>query len=1080
MLRALCIVALLLTTASAAMAAEPQVVIKKADWTAVQLTEPELPVYTVEAPAYKAEVYRDGRVRVLAGKTELFRNLVLELGRKVKTLGDIRQGKASTITLREGEIRKKELEPAKDGLLDEGAKTLGDDLDTSNMPGITLQFLADRIEITAAALRVRKTNSKEQPPVFDLSGLFGDDAVALRNLQTGDEDALPARYIADRHIFSFYGWYGRTWPEIEVTYKDGTKAAIREITGVSHYAIGKGDPYTNEALKASRGFWSLREVTDKSRIVLAIKPGDGKSALDPAPYFTLKSEKPRCLFYEGEPVQFRLDFAESLLVPGRYKLEWKLEDHMQRPVGTAREQAVTIEAGKTPQVIADLTPKEMGYFRGKLIMSRADGHAARRMQEFSFSRIRPECPALRDLDGKGGDAELLWANILGMRGLRLNPSWSSMLKEHQAPDTEIDWDAVDQRLAKDMEIARTGTTHGLFSFTGADLSKDMAAWFEKRYPDTKEGDKPVHNPERDKAIQEARARYLTGYAKVAKKYGIAVWEPINEPDLGMPPEKYAEDFLKVQYPAVKAGNPEAIFLGGSCCGLDKYTWVRKLYELGAQKYFDGLSFHPYTGNGFQEIYRAELDQWQQVLRDFKEADRGIWMTECAWHRGWVFSDFVYDKFKAFRQSQARNAVAMHLNAEAMRIPRDRIYVFYLTEHGYNEFYLVTYEYPTAPAIAIQVMNEALRDAKFQKELPLPGKGRHFQLYQDKTRTVAAAFTSDEPADLVLATDAAEVTATDLMGNRQTLKPAGGKIKVTISGDPTYLAVKPGQSIAPAYDGLAVQPNLALPTLGATASASSVAKPKNGQPLPLGVAISGDWTCYASAMALTGGRRGWDADEATKDTPQWFEVKLPQPTAVSRVRVYHDYGAWERILKDYDVQVQAGGEWKTVGEMRDNHYRFIGDHAFDAVKTDRVRVLATKVNSCLFDNMEWIPRIATLRAVEVYGPPAGAAKAFFVEGVPRKRILAPGGTIELAVRLQNVLDAKVSGEVRLKLPEGVTAEADRAKLDLPAKGDAECVLKVKLADQAAEGLYTVVAGFYDGETLVSSDYDPLVLCCKKGK
>jgi len=1066
--RTLYVIALVLAAAPA-MAAEPDVVIKKADWTAVQLAEPELPVYTVKAPAYKAEVYRDGRVRVLDGKTELFRNLVLELGRKVKTLGDIRQGKDNTITLREGEVRKKELEPAKDGILDEGAKTLSDGLDTSNMPGITLQFLADRIEITAAALRVRKTNSKEQPPVFDLSGLFGDDAVALKNLQTGDEDALPARYIADRHIFSFYGWYGRTWPEIEVTYKDGTQVAIREVTGVSHYAIGKGDPYTNEALKGLRGFWSLREVTDKSRIVLAIKPGDGKSGPDPAPHFTLKPEKPRCLFYENEPVRFQLDFAEPLLVPGRYKLEWKLEDHVQRPAGSG-EQTVTIEAGKVPAVTVDLAPKEMGYFRGKLLMSRTDGKAARRMQEFAFSRIRPECPALRDLDGKGGvDAELLWANILGMRGIRLNPSWGDLWKAHQTPDGEMDWDGVDKQLAKDMELARTGTTHGLFSFTGADLSKDMATWFEKKFPD---------KAARDKAIQEARARYLAGYAKVAKKHGITAWEPINEPDLGMPPGKYTEEFLKVQYPAVKAGNPEALFLGGSCCGLDKYTWVRKLYELGANKYFDGLSFHPYTGNGFEEIYRAELREWQQVLRDFKEADRGIWMTESAWHRGWVFSDFVYDKFKAFRQSQARNAIQMHLNAEAMRIPRDRIYVFYLTEHGYNEFYLVTYEYPTAPAIAIQVMNEALRDAKFQKELPLPGKGRHFQLYQDKTRTVAAAFTNDEPAELDLATDAAEVTATDLMGNRKVLKAAGGKVHVTISGDPTYLAAGPGQSIAPVYEGLAVQPNLALPTLGATASASSVAKPKKGEPLPPAVAISGDWTCYSSAMALTGGRRGWDADESTKDTPQWFEVKLPQAVPVSRVRVYHDYGAWERTLKDYDVQVQVDGQWKTVGEMRDNHYRFIGDHTFEAVKTDRVRVLVTKVNSCLFDNMEWIPRIATLRAVEIYGPPAGAAKAFFVEDLPRKRILPSGGRAEVTVRLKNILDTKVSGEVRLRMPEGVTAEADKVKLDLPAGGEAECVLKVKLADQAAEGLYTVVAGFYEGEALVSSDYASVVLCCKR--
>ena len=138
MLRRLGVLALVLAGASVALAAE-DVVIKKADWTALQLADREVPLYTVQAGTYAAEVYRDGRVRVLTGKTEVIRNLVLELGRKVKTLGDIQPGKESTITLREGEVRKKELEPAKEGLLDEGAKTLGDTLDTSQRPDVTHQ-----------------------------------------------------------------------------------------------------------------------------------------------------------------------------------------------------------------------------------------------------------------------------------------------------------------------------------------------------------------------------------------------------------------------------------------------------------------------------------------------------------------------------------------------------------------------------------------------------------------------------------------------------------------------------------------------------------------------------------------------------------------------------------------------------------------------------------------------------------------------------------------------------------------------------------------------------------------------------
>jgi len=219
------------------------------------------------------------------------------------------------------------------------------------------------------------------------------------------------------------------------------------------------------------------------------------------------------------------------------------------------------------------------------------------------------------------------------------------------------------------------------------------------------------------------------------------------------------------------------------------------------------------------------------------------------------------------------------------------------------------------------MNECLRDAAFVRKLPLPGNRYHFQLYRDKTRTVAVAFTGDEPDVLEVLTDAPEVVLTDLMGNRRKVRPKDGRFRVTISGDPTYMQVDPDHAIAPGYDGLLVQPNLAVTTLGATAAASSVEKPKpaNGgaralPPLGPKAAISGDATCYTSAQAYNGRNRGWDEDDGGKDKwPDWFEVKLPRPAAVSRVRVYHDYGAWERTLRDYDVQAFVGGQWKTVGQ-----------------------------------------------------------------------------------------------------------------------------------------------------------------------
>ena len=1048
------------------------VAIRKADPTDLELTEEDLPLYTVKAATYAAEVYRDGRVRILAGKTILVSNLVLELGRKAKVLGNIRQETDDAITLREGEVQKKKAETAKGGALDTMSKKLAESMDMPDLPGFTLKFLPGQIEITPASLRAGKTRSKDGPPPFDLSSVFGDDAVAVRNLLNGIEDALPADHICSPDIFSFYQWHGPYWPEIEVTYRDGARLELRGISGISHYAIGKRDPYTNELLNSRRGYWACRAAKNDAKVSLAIHAADPRSPVEPAPYFSMHPDKPRNLFYEGEPVLYQLDFAEPYLVPGAWRLDWKLEDHRQRPVGGG-QQEIALGPGKPLQATVDLAPKEMGYFRARLTLSLPGGKAAKRTHEVAFARIRPECPGLRDLDGKGGvDGEMLWANILGMRGIRLNPSWASTWRQHRKPDGSIDWEARMKDYGQYLDLAHKGTVKGLFSFTGLDWADDLNKWFEQKCPDAEE---------RKKRVAEAKQRYLADFAREAKKQGVEIWEPVNEPNLGMSPEKYIEDVLKLQYPAVKAGNPEANFLGGCICGLDNYAWVRRLYELGGQEFFDGISFHPYTGLGFQEVYRGEIDQWWQILRDHKDTAHGIWMTESAWHRGWEFSDYVYDRFNAFRQSQARNAVLMHLNAEAMAIPRDRIYDFYLVEHGYNEFFLVNYKSPTSAAIAIQVMNECLRDAKFVREIPLPGKGHHFQLYQDKTRTVAVAFTNDEPADLDVATDATEVAVTDLMGNRTTRKPEGGKLRITMTGDPTYLAVGPQNRLEPLYAGLQVQPNLAIPTLGATVSASSVQKPKKGEPLPPATAISGDWTCYSSAMALSGARRGWDEDESSKDQwPDWFEVRLPQPAPVARVRVYHDYGAWERVLRDYDVQAFVGGQWKTVDQMRNNRYRFIGDHRFEPVTTDRVRVLIHMVNSCLFESIPWIPKISTLRAVEVYGPPAGAAKAFFIHDIPRKRILAPGGETQVSFRLKNALAARLGGEVKLRLPEGVAAEPAAAKVALEPNGEAECTYSLKLAAEAPEGLYTVLAGLYEADKLACPDHEPAVLCCKKPK
>lgn len=1044
------------------------VTIVKTDPAEIELSEEDIPAYTVRGGTYSAEVFPDGRVRILAGKTVVIENLVLDLERKVKTLGSITEEPPDRLLLREGTPPRKAKEPTGEGDAADAAGAMAGKLPTADLPGISLHFLPDRIEIGFLALRPGKAPPMGFPPAYSLSGIFGAAALAVKNLRNGLEDALPAKYICTHHIFSPYGMYGHYWPEIEVAYADGTKLTVRTITGISHEPISPKDP--REAARVGRGFWSLFEAKTGDSVTLVVQPGDGKTTLGPAPYYTLAPARPKSLFYENERVLYKLEFAKAYLVPGKWRLRWTLEDHCQRPAGTG-EQEIAIAEGIQPEVSVDLTPEAMGYFRARLVMSRVDGAAARRMHEVAFSRIRPEFPELRDLLEKGNyDGEMLWANILGMRGLRLNPSFSSIWQAHHTAEGDFDWPAFEKEYAAFLELARKGSVHEPFSFVGLDWMRGMDESFEKLVPD----------PEaRKKKIEALKADYVVNMARIGAKLGVRVWEPVNEPNLGMSPEAYIENILKVQYPLIKQGDPGANFLGGSVCGLENHAWVRRLYELGGDKYFDGISLHPYTGVGFQESYRAELDNWRQILRDFNDTEQGIWLTESAWHRGWEFNDFVYDRFNAFRQSQARNAVLMHLNAEAMGIPRSRIYDFYLVEHGYNEFYLVSYTNPTAPAISIQVMNECLRDAKFVEEFPLPGKGHHFQLYRDDARTLAAVFTSDEPAEMTVLTDAGEVTVTDMMGNRKTVKPAGGRLRLTVTGDPTYLAVGAKQSLAPSYEGISVQPNLALATLGAKGFGSSGTDAKEGEPpQPQNLALSGDWTCYTIGP-ISGWRLGWSEAASHKNKfPDWYEVQLPAEAPIARVRIYGDYGAWEQILRDYDLQVSVNDQWRTVEQVRDNLYRYVLDHSFEPITSRRVRVLIHKMNACLFQSDDaWLARQSGLRAVEVYGPPAGPARAFFVAEIPKRRVLEPGGSTELRFEIRNILKTKLSGEVRLRLPEGIAAEPSARTINIPPDGEAVCSFRVSVRDKLADGAYTVLAGLYDGEALVSADYAARVLCVK---
>jgi polysaccharide biosynthesis protein PslG len=140
--------------------------------------------------------------------------------------------------------------------------------------------------------------------------------------------------------------------------------------------------------------------------------------------------------------------------------------------------------------------------------------------------------------------------------------------------------------------------------------------------------------------QAAAARY-------APK-GVHVWEIWNEPNGGtFTPAQYTAT-MKAAYPAIKAGDPNAVVLAGgsmpndtSGSGYSPVDFLQGIYVNGGKNYFDALTHHPYCWGGGTSFdcpkAYADWSAWSQMqetspsLRSVMTANgdsaKKIWMTE---------------------------------------------------------------------------------------------------------------------------------------------------------------------------------------------------------------------------------------------------------------------------------------------------------------------------------------------------------------------------------------------------------------------------------------------------------------------
>ncbi len=211
---------------------------------------------------------------------------------------------------------------------------------------------------------------------------------------------------------------------------------------------------------------------------------------------------------------------------------------------------------------------------------------------------------------------------IGATWVRYDIDWNFI--QHENGD-QFDWVETDR-------IVNTANKYGINSLATIAYAPKWAASVPCSYPACIPKDPEVFG----KFAKSVASRY---------KDKINTYEIWNEPNYdpfwkNPDPVKYYE-ILKSAYTNIKSVNSNAVIVSGGLASVENgqngnsyspITYIRKLYELQANKYFDSIGLHPYT-YPLSPKYRLTRTHWQDIadtrslMNSKGENNKNIWITE---------------------------------------------------------------------------------------------------------------------------------------------------------------------------------------------------------------------------------------------------------------------------------------------------------------------------------------------------------------------------------------------------------------------------------------------------------------------
>ena len=226
----------------------------------------------------------------------------------------------------------------------------------------------------------------------------------------------------------------------------------------------------------------------------------------------------------------------------------------------------------------------------------------------------------------------------GVRSVRMNASWSAIEQQGKGrpdPESLADLDyAVREARAAGLDVLMP-IADGVPYWASADPDKhsDASGQHWNR----------LYRPE-DFDDYADFARFIVNRYEDDGVKAFQVW---NEPNLehfwpsGTSAREYFQ-MLSRAYPAIKRANGKATVVLGGLSKSD-YTYLNKLYGMGAKRYFDVAAVHPYTGSASPDACWREpgtnklakdafcgIEQIRKTMVANGDSAAPLWLTEFGW------------------------------------------------------------------------------------------------------------------------------------------------------------------------------------------------------------------------------------------------------------------------------------------------------------------------------------------------------------------------------------------------------------------------------------------------------------------